>query len=112
MSANKLIAHTQEILALNPKGRDCTELARRYSVTYVTMWKFLKKHGVIFNKETLTGAQQQSLLQDYRDGVRLKELGEKYGVDRNSARNYILRHKVKRLPQFRKNTINHDFSRP
>lgn len=109
MSANKLIAHTQEILSLSPKGRDCTELAKRYGVCYVSMWKFLKKHGVRFDKETLTEAEQQSLLNDYRDGMRLKELGEKYRVDRNSARNYILRHNEPRLPQFRKSTINHDF---
>lgn len=109
MSANKLIAHTQEILSLGPKGRDCTELAKRYNVCYVTMWKFLTKHGVQFNRESLTDDEQKSMLEEYASGTRTAALGKKYGVTRLTIRNYILRHKVEMLPQYRKSSINHDF---
>lgn len=97
------------ILSQHPVGRDCKRLADEHGVPYMTMYHFLRSHGVSFRRKTLTPDQEAELARDYQSGIRMPILAKIYGLSASAVSIYLSRLDIPNLPRHRRSTVNHDF---
>jgi hypothetical protein len=106
---SKLDQNSKQILAdfaITPK---CLFLSKKYEVRLMTMWKFLKSHGINFRRRKLTKGQETQLAEDYKNGMPLSELGPKYGVSGSVAGDYIRKMGIPRHYTHTKKKPNKNF---
>lgn len=107
------ISQKNEILDAYLKDKSCDRVAKKFGVSIMTMWAFIKKHSNMCRRKKLSEPQIDLLVEDYHGGVGCKLLGRKYGISESIARDYLMDRKIerKKLNFYRKHKINKDFFR-
>ena len=74
-----------DVSAAYKAGRTTTEIALEFGLSKATVCRGLRKVGInperkddLFTKKELTQEQKESICSDYKNGMTLKDLGEKY----------------------------------
>jgi len=104
LEANKLAVFSER-----KQGLSCRELAKKFGVSYIQMWNFLRRYKIPFRRTKLSKEMETQLVADYQSGKASKELGLKYGIAQASVCNYMRRLGIKPHGPRRTKTINHDF---
>ncbi len=90
----------RRVIELYKSGVPVDEIAKRFCINRATIYSILRRHGVEPMRKrrrsrSLTPEEEEQLIHEYKEGVPVQDLLEKYGVSTTKLYEILRKHGVK-----------------